>query len=343
MTRKKFDGRYDDGIKSFWKNVSHEMKAQGISWAMIDNALEMKQGSSASLMSHGTLVSIGIAARLADVLNVSIDELWFGKRKNSIGLDDSIRLKQIYEDTRKYSEEGRYNIGESVVDLPKPGKSIYYDHDLSKGLVEGRFISPAISISIEDTLVAAKRMKEKASLVLCMANRRNPEYGAENGLNTQEAHLIRSSNYYLTLLDIKDKAYPINRKYGGIYSPSVTVFRDSERKPYDLMKEPFSISIVAVPALYKPIFKEGQYSDADRTQMELKVRTILNIAIRQKHDTLILSAFGCGASGNPPELVARLFKEALEEPVYSTNFREIVFAINDSETAETFRRVLLSK
>ncbi len=45
---------------------------------------------------------------------------------------------------------------------------------------------------------------------------------------------------------------------------------------------------------------------------------------------LILGAFGCGAFGNPPKVVAKAFREVLEERRYHTAFQRVVFAIKSS-------------
>merc|ERR1712070_373511 len=42
-----------------------------------------------------------------------------------------------------------------------------------------------------------------------------------------------------------------------------------------------------------------------------------------------LGAWGCGAFGNPPDLVARLFREQLSSPEFRGAFSEVVFAIVD--------------
>ena len=58
-----------------------------------------------------------------------------------------------------------------------------------------------------------------------------------------------------------------------------------------------------------------------------KIRTILNIAIDNEIDILVLGAIGCGAFNNPPHHVALLFKEIFAEPAYVHAFKKVVFAI----------------
>lgn len=69
------------------------------------------------------------------------------------------------------------------------------------------------------------------------------------------------------------------------------------------------------------------------------------------HDSLELSAFGCGAFRNPPKHVAELFKAVFNEPEFKNRFRQVTFAIIDDHNAgkahnnasnfEPFKRVFL--
>jgi lysophospholipase L1-like esterase len=62
---------------------------------------------------------------------------------------------------------------------------------------------------------------------------------------------------------------------------------------------------------------------------EARIRNILEAAMENGAEVLILGAFGCGAFGNPPDVVARAFREVLSEQRYQA-FRKIVFAIKSS-------------
>jgi uncharacterized protein (TIGR02452 family) len=58
-----------------------------------------------------------------------------------------------------------------------------------------------------------------------------------------------------------------------------------------------------------------------------KIRTILRITAVNNHDSVVLSAFGCGAFANPPGHMAQLFQEVLEESEFNRRFKCAVFAI----------------
>jgi uncharacterized protein (TIGR02452 family) len=184
--------------------------------------------------------------------------------------------------------------------------------------------------------------------VLNMASDRNPGGGVQNGSGAQEENIFRRTNLFRSLYQFADYAaeygirgardrYPLDGKTGGVYSGSITVFRASESSGYALLKEPYRLSFVSVPALRRPeLVKKGDaYFIADsfvETAKE-KIRTILRIAAIHNHENLVLSAFGCGAFANPPEHVALLFKEVFDEAEFKNYFRLAVFSIIDDHNS----------
>ncbi|MCH3919488.1 MAG: TIGR02452 family protein [Sphaerochaeta sp.] len=216
-----------------------------------------------------------------------------------------------------------------------------------------------ISVSEQDCLVVARNLQEKNPCVLNMANRHNPGGGVLGGSGAQEEHLFRSSNYCLSLYQYAPYAaayglkqatdqYPMDRNYGGIYSPEVTVFRGPENEGYPLLDEPWKTSFVAVPAINNPdTYLSKRRSNADLNRWwkppNERFRTILRIAHTNGHTTLVLSAFGCGAFRNPPHHMALIFQEVLTEPEFLHAFDTIVFAVindhNSNGNYEAFKRV----
>ena len=196
-----------------------------------------------------------------------------------------------------------------------------------------------------DCLAVAQEEKNNP-LVLNMANANTPGGGVEGGSGAQEEHLFRSSNYLLSLYSFHDRlakqygitrakqSYPLHEEYGAVYSPKVTVFRGREEDGYPLLDQPYKASFIAVPAIFNPLLtknSENQYMMAEKDQLltKEKIRTIFKVAKKHNHETLILSAMGCGAFCNPPNQIARLFREVLLEKPYKTAFSKIIFAIKD--------------
>jgi uncharacterized protein (TIGR02452 family) len=184
--------------------------------------------------------------------------------------------------------------------------------------------------------------------VLNMASHRNPGGGVYGGAGAQEENLFRRTNMFLSLFQFSEfaeryglprnaKSYPLDSTCGGAYSPRVTVFRGSESNGYFLLQKPFILSVVSVPAISRPqlSLSNGQYRIANHLTepTKEKIRTILRIAGKHGHDSLVLGAFGCGAFANPPEHMALLFKEVFGEPEFHGRFGAVVFSIIDDHNS----------
>ena len=72
--------------------------------------------------------------------------------------------------------------------------------------------------------------------------------------------------------------------------------------------------------------QENSLLDDYEKLMKSKMRFQLRAALANNKTVLILGAFGCGSFANPPEEVARLYKEVLEEPEFNEAFEHIIFA-----------------
>lgn len=225
-------------------------------------------------------------------------------------------------------------------------KTIFYDN--AKDLkFDSKNYDTKISVFNADCLEAGKLLTECGlnPIVLNMANRKKPGGGVLYGAGAQEENIFRRSNLFLSLyqfydfekyLGIKVKrnynhSYPLNRDSGGVYSTDITVFRSSEATGYDLLDNVYKLSFVTVPAISRPELNlvNGKYKISDYLAevTKVKIRAILNIALVNNHDSIVLSALGCGAFRNPPEHIAELFKEVLSEEKYKKSFKVIVFAI----------------
>jgi len=88
-------------------------------------------------------------------------------------------------------------------------------------------------------------------------------------------------------------------KFGGIYSPNVSIFRGSETDGYPFFPDgPKYISFIACAAYSHPpteTDQNGEFKLSGKSVIENtrnKIEGILNIACENKHDIIILSAFG---------------------------------------------------
>ena len=235
---------------------------------------------------------------------------------------------------------------------------------------EKYYDDPAIiKVTNRDTFTAAKEYaniinstNEGFVGVLNFASSTNPGGGVTKGSTAQEECLCRCSNLYLTLYQEKciREYYNINKKYMSnlgsdaiIYSRNIYVFKD---KNYNMLpvKDRFYVDVLTCAAPNLRENPRNQYNtDASEEKLTLtdeelynihvkRARNILNVAVKNEDDYLILGAFGCGAFRNNPEIVAKAYKDVLQDYMYC--FKVIDFAIIDgkySNNYEIFKRILL--
>lgn len=170
-----------------------------------------------------------------------------------------------------------------------------------------------------------------------MANAHHGGGGWLKGALAQEEAICYRSSLSFTL---KRRYYPIP-DFGGIYSPSVLVIRESLASGHKLLDllNPAAlpvVSVVSVAAVRDPQViggqgEEGRYKYAKvRLVMKEKMRVVLRIAAGMRHRSLVLGALGCGAFGNPRGEVVLCWKEVLTEREFSGGWWEqVVFAVLD--------------
>ncbi|MDR2142428.1 MAG: TIGR02452 family protein [Deltaproteobacteria bacterium] len=254
----------------------------------------------------------------------------------------------IFQNTVHLTQNGGYQVNGLHFLIANAGVlagAELYDRPLqleppARGLSPTRF-----TVVKADCLEAAQALINSGlnPAVLNMASRQTPGGGVYNGAGAQEENLFRRTNMFLSLFQFSQlaeiyglqrhssKSYPLDRDHGGAYSPNITVFRGSEANGYFLLQKPFKIAVVTVPALNHPQLQEvtGELRLVDSlvAPTKEKIRTILRIAASHGHDSLVLSAFGCGAFANPPGHMAELFLETFQETEFETRFQTVVFAI----------------
>ena len=207
-----------------------------------------------------------------------------------------------------------------------------------------------------DVVVSGKRTFEAAEsyaragkrvAVLNFASATNPGGGVVNGSSAQEESLCRCSTLYLCLdTDMMwDHFYKPHRTANNpiynddiLVTPDVTVFKSDTDWPERLPEEDwYNVDVItcAAPNLREqPSNKMNPYAGDQAAVLSRqeytdimceRIRRVFEAAQTTEADVLILGAFGCGAFRNPPEIVARLFKEATGQ--YGSSFETIEFAV----------------
>lgn len=251
-------------------------------------------------------------------------------------------LVDVWQNTLKIVRNGRYYTDEDVIiDSSKVCQnSLFIENRPNSEPIGMKVFETEVNVKNADCLDVARYMTNP--VVMNMASYKHPGGGVINGSMAQEENIFRRTNLYQSLYQYVDYAnqygieqnprykYPL-LSYGMIYSPDVTVFRGSERNGYYLLSSPYKVSFISLPAMKRPMLTNNRMNDIDLSVTKEKIRRFFGLANEMGHTDMVLSAFGCGSYGNPPEQISQLFKEVIDE--YYGYFREITFAIFDDHNS----------
>jgi uncharacterized protein (TIGR02452 family) len=275
----------------------------------------------------------------------------------------------IFQQTLDVVNKGRYTVKEDRY-LSGKGKEVILPDDTamregtklyhSEITLDEKLLPPKghteVRVMNLDCLFAAKMLLDNGynPAVLNMASRQTPGGGVYGGAGAQEENLFRRSNLFRSMYKYAEFAgqygleesrqpehYPLDRDFGGVYTPDAVVFRGTEQDGYPLLDAYYRMSFIAVPAMSHPNLERIETSDgfAWRIVPELvdgtknKMRTIFRIGLLHGHDALVLGAFGCGAFRNPANHIAQLFHEVMEEEEFKNRYKLICFAIIEDHNA----------
>ena len=270
---------------------------------------------------------------------------------------------EIFRDTERLCKENEL-LAESVK-KSIAGQKLILESDSINSPKLDIFANPAaVVVSKKRTFEAASKYKDNKVAVHNFASASNPGGGVEKGASAQEECLCRCSGLYFCLNTPKmwDGFYKPHRNAHDpihnddvIYTPEIVVFKTDERTPR-LMDEKdwYKVNVVTCAAPNLRVRPSNPYNsgDGDKTVVmkddellalhEKRFRRILDIAVLEGNDTVILGAFGCGAFENDPKIVAMASKNVIKEYLHA--FKTIEYAIycssRDERNYETFARVL---
>ena len=244
-------------------------------------------------------------------------------------------------------------------------------------LEDADFRAPELKRYTENAkvVVSSKRTYEAASLYACkgmktavhnFASATNPGGGVTRGSSAQEECLCRCSGLYFSLntKPMWDGFYNPHRNTHNpihnddiIYTPGVVVFKKDTASP-KLMNEKdwYNVDVITCAApnlrekpgnIHNPGDGDKCVKVSDKKLLEIqekRLRRILDVALAEGEEAVILGAFGCGAFMNKPEVVALAARNAIKD--YLNAFKVIEFAVycspRDDRNYKTFDRVLKS-
>ena len=232
--------------------------------------------------------------------------------------------------------------------------------------VESKAKKARIVVSSKRSLEAAEEYAKqgKKVCVLNFASATNPGGGVVNGSSAQEECICRCTTLYpcLNNNDLWTSFYVPHRKSANpiynndcIYTPNVCVFKSDVNFPEPLPRGDWwkvNILTCAVPNLRERpsniMNPHAGYKPAKVTPAELetllisRIKRIFEVVVANENEVLILGAFGCGAFRNPPEIVAKVFYNVMQD--FLGYFDTIEYAIYHTEREvanyEAFQKVM---
>jgi uncharacterized protein (TIGR02452 family) len=231
-----------------------------------------------------------------------------------------------------HSPSGRWVAVSGALAAARDG-TIEYPPDRRVPAPEVRDRTTRFSVENAAVLAVGQRLAARGRVAaLNFASAEYPGGGFLAGARAQEESIARSSGLFYCLKDQPMYAFhrarldPIYSHY-VIYSPDVPVFRHDNG---DLLEQPWSLSIITCPAVHGiGIMRYAPHRMPDVPGvMRERTGKVLSVAALHGHRTLILGAWGCGAFGLDPEMMATIFKDALTGSQRGV-FDRVIFAITD--------------
>ena len=212
-----------------------------------------------------------------------------------------------------------------------------------------------VIVSKKRSYEAASFYKDYKTCVHNFASATTPGGGVVRGSSAQEECLCRCSTLYFNLNspDMWEGFYGPHRTTKNpvhnddcIYTPGVVVIKTDTASPI-LMKsnEWYDVNVItcAAPNLRQmPSHKMNTGDGVKKVKIldealqalhEKRLTRLLNIALTEGNEVVILGAFGCGAFENNPEVVALAAKNVVEKYLHA--FKVIEFAVYCSPSDET--------
>ncbi|MDC0670143.1 TIGR02452 family protein [Nannocystis radixulma] len=195
--------------------------------------------------------------------------------------------------------------------------------------------SSRIEVCEGSTLAVARRLHDAGLDVVALnfASARHPGGGFLSGARAQEESLCRASALYVCLegqpMYTRRESWQDGLNSDSIvHSPAVPVFRGDAGA---LLEQPWSCGFITAAAPNRNTLR----AHAPAREPELpqvfarRISRVLAVAARGGHTAVVLGAWGCGAFGCDPEVVAEQFFKGLTGP-FRGAFAHVAFAILDT-------------
>ena len=289
--------------------------------------------------------------------NKSVNQERKGK---TMGREENVR---VFRDTEMQCKNNP-NL-RNAVKASTAKQKVYSSNDLIIPIDKNKYKRKAkVVVSKKRSYQAAGAYTGQEVCVHNFASATTPGGGVVEGSNAQEESLCRCSTLYFSLNapDMWATFYVPHRMEQNpihnddcIYTPEVVVIKTDTENPIMLSQDQwYKVNVItcAAPNLREVPSnrmnqadgtKKGKLSDKEQLEIhEKRLTRILDIALHEGNEVVILGAFGCGAFENNPEIVARAAKNVISN--YLNAFETIEFAVyctpRDEKNFKIFESVL---
>ncbi|MBR1797557.1 MAG: TIGR02452 family protein [Clostridiales bacterium] len=257
-----------------------------------------------------------------------------------MGMEVNIKA---FEDTKKLCERNDL-LSKSIKGSIK-GQRIIYEKDALEVSDLRRFEEKAsVKVTGRRTLEAAYLHRNDHVAVLNFTWER-PGGRVAEGEDGQQESLCRCTTLKPCLDACEDSFYKAKSRMltpdfnnDVIFTPGVTVIKEDDYSPL-LMPDTewFDIDVIScIPPDFASSRSGSRYQNPKDFNCsgvrltwihEKRLRRILDVALANGCDTVILGAFGCGRAKNPVDIVAQGMADALKDYMYA--FKNVEIAVHD--------------
>lgn len=159
---------------------------------------------------------------------------------------------------------------------------------------------------------------------------KGPGGGFLNGAKSQQSDLCQHSALYPVIKNQKEYFRSVKQPPGYssdamLYSPDVPFVFDENFQPYPAY---FTCSVITAASVdLKKLKKEPDSQEKSKTVMLNRIRILIQCAIVNNVNHLVLGEFGCGSSGNKSVDIAQCFEQVLNVEKFRNYFDEVIFSI----------------
>lgn len=266
--------------------------------------------------------------------------------------DRKVRLVAVFQDTLAMISECA-SLSEAV--NQSISHTRFYPEEETPSVNKKLGKQAKVSVTNHRTFQAARLMNarhpDRRIAVLNFASATSPGGGVKTGSSAQEESLCRCSTLFSVLNRkiLQEKYYSFHKFRSDtiytdscIYTPGIKIIKSDENQPERLPEDKWmNVNVITCAA---PNFRRTNPLPSEELyELHLRRgRKILDVALNNGIESLVLGAFGCGAFRNDPKVVAKAYAKLMEE--FSEAFDEIEFAVfyheNEVANYKAFKEAL---